>query len=547
MIFEASGTLRALSFPLLALLPCLGHTQNYAPGVPDPPICLQATAPSTPPGWPDTEASDFYYVDNSDTNATDAQNPFGSRERPRLSIPEGELAAGSYVELHGGPYASAGYETIADGSASDPVWIRGADRRNPTVIRAEWIISGRHLVIENLKFDRSRKNLALVDSRAACVRYNVFAGPGDAVGNSAAVYIGAETRESKSIGNVIYRNAIHDFGDASSEQENDYHGILVAWHSERTWILENEIYKNGGDAIQVGSTNAPGDVRPRLVFIARNRMYGNRENAVDIKRAVDVIVSTNVIHDYRPTSSSEGAAVVIHNHPEHIWILDNVISNSEFGVINTGSLDAWLIGNVIYDVRNSLPEWEPESGYASGAAMHFRGNSSGGAIANTVAYYDIGLQLTQGGEDGYIVQNNIFAFRLAAAGDDIHVASGGFSGALTISHNLHYGGETPFKSSWAGRSYDSPAGLQQSTGQFGASPLDDPAFVDAEGRDFRLRASSPAIGAGAHQDVGERFRERYGIGLDRDAGAFRRGSETGPAIGAYSGAREKAPVKCGLE
>jgi hypothetical protein len=541
MIFEAFRTVRALSFPLLALLPCLGQTQNYAPGVPEPPICLQATVPSTPPGWPDTEASDFYYVDNSDTNATDAQNPFGSRQRPRLSIPEGELVAGSYVELHGGPYVSAGYNTIAGGSASDPVWIRGADRRNPTVIRAEWIISGRHLVIENLKFDRSRKNLALVDSRAACVRYNVFAGPGQAVGNSAVVFVGARTAESKSIGNVIYRNQIRHFGDASSERENDYHGILVGRHSQRTWILENEIYKNGGDGIQVGRTNMSADMRPQGVFIARNRIYGNRENAVDIKRAVDVIVSSNVIHDYRPTSSSEGAGVVIHNHPEHIWILDNVISNSEFGVINTGSLDTWLIGNVIYDVRNSLPEWKPDSGYASGAAIHFRGNSSGGAIANTVAYYDIGLQLTHGGEGGYIVQNNIFAFRLAAAGDDIHVASGGFSRALTISHNLHYGGDTAFKSSWAGLSYDSLAGLQRSTGQFGASLLDDPAFVDAEGRDFRLRASSPAIGAGAHQDVEERFRERYGISLGRDEGAFQRGSEPAPAIGACSCAREEAP------
>jgi hypothetical protein len=534
MLLNALRSAAFLSAPLLALWPCLGHAQDYAPGIPNPPAaCLEASAPPAPSGWPDTEAAGFYYVDNANPQATDEGNPFGSRQRPRRSLPTGELPSGSYVELHGGPYASSSrIGTVARGSASRPVWIRGADRGNPTVVRAEWLVTGQHVVVENLKFDRSRKSLALVNSSAACVRYNVFAGSGQADGNSAAFFVGAGTEDGKSSRNVLYKNKIHDFGDASSARENDYHGVLIGRGSEHTWILENEIYNNGGDAIQVGATNLRNDTRPQFVYIAKNRMDNNRENAVDVKRASDVIVSSNRMQGYKPSSSSEGAAVVIHRDPEHIWILENDISSAEFGVITTGSLDTWFIGNVIYDIRNSLPDWKPESGYARGAAMHFRGNSSGGAIGNTVAYYDIGLQLVQGRE-GYIVRNNIFAFRMAAAGDDVYVASGRFSSALTISHNLHYGGETAYKSSWAGRSYASHAGLQRSTGQFGSSVSGDPEFVDADARDFRLLASSPAIGAGMHTcDVEERFRARYGIDLIRDGRACRKDTES--SIGARS-------------
>jgi hypothetical protein len=530
MLLNTLRSVRFLSAPILALLSCPGYAQDYAPGIPNPPACLEASAPTAPPGWPDAEAAGFYYVDNSGPQATDEHNPFGSRQRPRRSMPAGELQAGSYVELHGGPYVSRRYNTIARGSVSEPVWIRGPDRNKPTIIRAEWLLGGQHVVVENLKFDRSRKSLALVGASDACVRYNVFAGPALADGNSAALFVGGSIGAVKSSRNTIYKNKIHEFGDATSERENDYHGILVGGHSEHTWILENQIHKNGGDAIQVGGANLQPDIRPQFVYIAKNRMHGNRENAVDIKRASDVIVSSNVMGEYRPTSSSEGAAVVIHNDPEHIWILGNVISSAEFGVITTGSRDTWFIGNVIYDIRNSLSDWKPESGYANGAAMHFRGNSGGGAIGNTVARYDIGLQLVQGGEQGYIVQNNIFAFRTAAAGDDIYVASGGFSKGLTISHNLHYGGA--FKSSWAGRSYDSPARLQRGTGQFGSSFVDDPAFIDAGASDFRLRAESPAIGAGVQSGVDEQFRARYGINIK---GECRHGVEPWNSIGACPG------------
>jgi hypothetical protein len=373
------------------------------------------------------------------------------------------------------------------------------------------LVSGQHVVIENLTFDSSRKTLGLMESKAVCVRYNVFAGPSQAVGNSAAIFVVARSSEAKSSGNVIYKNTIRDFGNATSLKENDYHGILVSRHSDHTWILENEIHNNGGDAVQVGGASLPRDASPQFVYIARNRMYGNRENAVDIKRARDVIVSTNDIRDYRPTSSSEGAGVVIHNDPDNIWILHNVIANSDIGIISTGSTNTWFVGNVIYDIRSSLPAGNPNAGYGRSVAMHFRGKSNGGVIGNTIAYYDVGLQLVRGNQSGYLVQNNIFAFRSTAEADDIYVASGEFSKALTISHNLHYSGTNEFKSTWAGRSFYSPAALHRVTGTFEAVSTADPVFIDAEGRDFRLHADSPAIGRATRTDIEEMLRARYTV------------------------------------
>jgi hypothetical protein len=195
---------------------------------------------------------------------------------------------------------------------------------------------------------------------------------------------------------------------------------------------------------------------------------------------------------------------VIHNDPERIWIFHNAIYRSEFGVVATGSRDTWLVGNALYDIRRSRDSWKRGSAYNSGAAIHFRGRTDGGVIGNTVAWCDAGLQLAQG------------------------------TAAVTVSHNLHYGGAGGFRSSREGERYDSLARLERPSGQFGDSLADDPAFADAGKRDFRLRGDSPAIGAAIGTDIGARFRAQYGIGIDTGSGKLGDdGSAAGSVIGAF--------------
>jgi Right handed beta helix region len=487
--------------------------QTYAPGIPEPSGCLRATAPALPADWPGVPSAGYYYVDNRSEHASDDDNPFGSKSRPRLTIPQGELAAGSYVALHGGPYTANKIVTVGLGTIEAPVWIRGADPGAPTTIRAKWYAAGRHLVLENLRFDQNHKALTVIGGTGICVRHNLFSGPRKSSGNSAVIFIGGRSAKEASTGTVVYKNVIRDFGDVNSQRENDYHGILVGGYATSTWILDNDISANGGDGVQVGNTKLRPRERPRMVYIARNRMEDNRENAVDIKRASDVIVSSNRIRRHRATSSSGGAGIIIHNDPEHIWIVNNDVSDSDIGIITTGSTDTWFVGNVIHDITHRNFDWDPNSGYASGAAMHFRGASSGGAIGNTVAYCDIGLQLTQGSPAGYAIHNNIFAYRRAAEGDDIRIASGRFTSALEISHNLFYGETSNFKITWAGHGYRTTENLQKNTGLFNHTLTSDPSFLDPERRNFTLRPDSPAFKSGTRTGVDERFRLRYEVDL----------------------------------
>jgi hypothetical protein len=503
----------------------------YSPGIPEPAACVESTPSPVPPGWPKDPAKGFYYIDNSNELATDDNNPFGSSAHPRRTIPQGELAAGSYVEVHGGPYISNRIVTIGLGTAAKPVWIRGGSPELPVVIRAPWYVAGKHLILEHLTFDSTRKTLGIIDGVNICIRYNRFSGPRKFAGNTSVIFLRGQA-PGASKDNVIYRNEIRGFGDFESGRENDYHGILVGGYTESTWIIDNDIHGNGGDAVQVGNTRLDRDERPRLVYIARNRMHDNRENAVDVKRAGDVIVSSNEISGYKATSSSEGAGIVIHSDPEHIWIVNNVISDSNVGIITTGSADTWFVGNVIHDIAHSQAAWDPDSDYASGAAMHFRGRSNGGAVGNTVVRYDVGLQLTQGSQAGYSIHNNVFAYRNRAAGDDIRVASGSFTKSLSVSHNLIAGGAEELRINWGGRSYRSPEVLQDSTGLFLHTLTADPRFVASDSGDFRLAAGSPAIGTGVPTDVDERFRQRYGIGLGLDDGDRGQGQGNEPVIGA---------------
>lgn len=510
--------MKSAAWVLSACLYAMPHVSDAAidmpTAVPVATACNRLEPPRVP-GWPERPVQGRYFVDNSDPAATDDNNPYGSFARPRRSMPTGELAAGAVVELHGGPYEGSDIRIIARGDQDNPVWIYGAVPENGVVVRSHLLIHGSGVVIENLKFDRSRKTLALVSVESACIRNNEFSGSGIDDGNSAVIFIGGVDADHPSRDNVIHNNVIRNFGARNSSRENDYHGILPGRHSIRTWITDNDISGNGGDAIQVGQSRLAAGERPQHVYIARNRLYDNRENGVDIKRAQDVLVVANELHGYRPTPSSEGAAIVIHDDAEHVWIIGNRVSDATIGLITTGSKDTWFVGNTIHDIVHARAEWDPESAYAGGAAMHFRGNSDGGAIGNTIAFVDIGLQLTQGNATGYVVQNNIFALRQAPGGVDINVASGDFLRNTKISHNLFFGGDATFRVLFRGRSYGSLAGARRASGQFVASLLADPSFEDSGRRNFNVLDGSPVEGAGSPLEIAGRYNARYGASLYR--------------------------------
>jgi hypothetical protein len=92
-------------------------------GVPVPAFGINEQAPAPPKEWTE-ETPGFYYVDNTHARAADDVT-FGTPERPRRSIPA-SVAAGSVVEVHGGPYRISTNTSIGGpGTAAAPIFYRG--------------------------------------------------------------------------------------------------------------------------------------------------------------------------------------------------------------------------------------------------------------------------------------------------------------------------------------------------------------------------------------------------------------------------------------
>jgi hypothetical protein len=153
---------------LLTSLLLVNNVFAYTPptGIPDPswgsihPIDTQA--PAQPSGWPSTEVAGYYYIDNTNGSATDSSNPYGTPNKPRMTIPEITYAAGSYVEIHGGPYTGGGQIIItANGTEANPVWIRGSSSSTKPTIRGETIIKGSYVFLENLYYDTDNRGIGL--------------------------------------------------------------------------------------------------------------------------------------------------------------------------------------------------------------------------------------------------------------------------------------------------------------------------------------------------------------------------------------------------
>ena len=74
-----------------------------------------------------------HYVDHDHPDATDVANPFGTPTTPRQTVPNlVNLAAGSVVEIHGGAFAAQG-ALRGTGTATAPIFIRGAPDEPPLV------------------------------------------------------------------------------------------------------------------------------------------------------------------------------------------------------------------------------------------------------------------------------------------------------------------------------------------------------------------------------------------------------------------------------
>ena len=477
------------------------YAQPWVPptGVPMPTFGVRETAPAPPSPWT-AETRGFYYVDNTHPAATDAA-VFGTPGRPRRSIPTG-VDPGSVVEVHGGPYVS-GTDTAGggNGTAAAPIFYKGvgkpilqssADRRNFGV----W---GSYTIIEGFTF--VNRQVALVGHHTAVRDCEVRDMP--PLPGGAAIY----TAHTSDV--VILRNLIHHNGNNNYPVENDIHGVLVAAGALRVWVVDNEMYANGGSSIQVNSlpTNDP---LAKLVFIARNRMHEEGETGIAIKSGEDVVISQNELWGFRPTnyphSGSDGTAILIDDQNawnglnNRMWILFNYVHNSTVG-IRTQNYAA-VIGNIVRDVQNAgVLTWGSHD-------VHIEHNTFYNACRGLERF---------GGEVGFkvIFVNNIVGPRTC---DDIKLTGNSVSTSVMATSLFN----TPARITW-GIMYSPLSSFMAGHACVGCRE-GDPRFVDPANANFKLGAGSPATGTATPSSAYDIFQQLYGINIKVDfAGRTRPG------------------------
>lgn len=99
-----------------------------------------------------------------------------------------------------------------------------------------------------------------------------------------------------------------------------------------------------GDSVQIGDASRGTGTR---IYIGGGYMHHNRENAIDIKDSRDVVVSGVLMEGFRPTASSPGEAVILHDDAYDARILDNVIRDTTLGIVSSGRSGHLIEGNNI--------------------------------------------------------------------------------------------------------------------------------------------------------------------------------------------------------
>lgn len=425
-----------------------------------------------------------------------------------LSVKMPALAAGDVVFIDSGNYTvNAGNVWSGAGTAANPIIVSGNATNRPVIKilngGSTFVLGGSYTIYENIVFDLSASD-ATVDISGNHLSFRngeVFNaqtwGP-----NTALILEGNN--------NVVYNSKIHDNGHVTgcppgqTTCDPDFHGMGLS--GDHHWIVDNQIYRNGGDGIQINAGDAAHARTIHHIYVGRNDSWGNRQSGMWIKFSSDIIFSQNKIHDHVPSDSSAGQGTGFQYGTERAWFLFNDIYNNTIGMYIASDsgpggcgcgLDAYVIGNVFHNnSTDAYEDWDNQ------ARKHILNNTIyGGAAGFSTFNEPAGSEL----RNNLVINNTGTDFDLSSNKGNETVSNNacGTSGCSTI--------ETTCVSCVVG----------------------DPNFVNAAGGDFHLQSTSPVIDKGAVSSAYATFQSLYGINLSVDADNNPRPSGTAWDIGAY--------------
>lgn len=356
-----------------------------------------------------TPAETFHVAPSGDDSAV------GSRARPWKTIRKAatSLEAGQRALVHGGTYREADLNTANAGEPTAPIWLMEAPGEvaviegSPTSTRPFFVIDQPYWILDGFEINaRGQQGHAVRINAAHVLVRNIHAHHG--TGPAAVVFSGASDA-------ALLNSEVHDY----TWGNNDSHGVAVISHSARILIQRNHSYGNSGDSVQCEDTT--GDSPPGDIWILQNRYHQDRENAVDLKRCVNVTVRGNKFFGYRPSpvpadisnQSPQGAAMVLHQGSAGILLEHNRIWDCGMGAsmgAGPGMGDIVFRRNLVFDMKSvSVTRID-------GTTVTSPGHGLRAARARTVeiyhnTFYDVagyGIGLGDSGRlDRCVVVNNI--------------------------------------------------------------------------------------------------------------------------------------------
>ncbi|CAM2066842.1 putative pectate lyase C [Sulfidibacter corallicola] len=513
----------------------------YTPpiGIPDPdwgafhPITVDT--PSLPSDW--SQAVDgYFYIQPSHPGSTDTDNPFGTPTRPRSTIPR-NIPAGGVVVLSGSFDDNVSRTITAQGTADNPCWITGLNEAEaPTVIGSLVLLDTTYTVVEHLDFNGGDGNCITIrgmNSHHVAVRHNRFR-------NRVRISTTAALASVPDLGGalhdiVIYDNEFRELGDVDTVEDLDFHAYApTLWGRDATttqhhlWFLSNTCHRVSGDCMQVNAGNWTDSYRYlHHIYAGRNTASENRQSAIWVKQASDVIVSQNHAYDmHGGGGGNAGSGFGGQYEKDNVWFLFNSVHDSVYGFrqsdTGTGALDGqiYYIGNLIFDIRpnpDQMDDYDDANSWSQGTGIAlWHGNSDRYVVDNTL--YNV--------FDGI---NAIFDGGLEISGNIISMIDDRpRSVMLSLEHPLRNGHATFDRNLFfddmglrfwlwpEGGGSAAPTdvpGVIAATGQCQDCIEGDPRFTGVERGDYSLRADSPAIGENVKHPAYDLFQARYGIDI----------------------------------